>query len=58
MYGQQQEISISLFKTHPLQLAIKEMPTNVDFCCLSHSYSFGVKNISAKAWHNNLFRCA
>ncbi len=50
VYGHQQEILISFLQTHPSQLTMKEMPRNVNLCCLSSSYPFRASIFLAKAW--------
>jgi len=45
----EEKILVSLLQTHPSYLTMKEMSTNVNFCCLSHNYPFGATNFSAKA---------
>lgn len=51
MYGQRQEIPISFLETHPSQLTMEEMWTNVNFCCLSQIYPFEAIIFLTKAWH-------
>jgi hypothetical protein len=55
VYGQQQEIPISLLQTRPSHSSMKEMLANAKFCCLSHSYPFGVTNLSTMALHQQFF---
>jgi hypothetical protein len=51
----EKKILVSLLQTHPSYLTMKEMSTNVNFCCLSHNYPFGATNFLAKAWCQQFF---